>query len=100
MKKEIIGVRCDFSDSQEGVYPDEFSISINNEHVVVKSKNVGLIENAEKHASIGDKACYLKTSGMISLMGPSKINWFFMKINSRGYVREFFVKEEDVLFLR
>ena len=100
MKKEIMGVKCDFSESQEGTYSGEFSILINDEHVIVKSENIGLIENAEKHASIGNKACYLKTSGIMSLIGPSKINWFLMKINSRGYVKELFVKEEDVIFLR
>ncbi len=98
LKNEIAGVRCAFSDCQKDVHEGEVLIEIGARKVIIKINNIALVEPVEKFAVIGEKPCYLKSSGIIEIAGPTASNDFLLKINSRGYSEEFFVNEEDVIF--
>lgn len=100
LKNEVLGVRCKLAESQQGIYDDEVSVFFNNKNIVVKKKHLGFLEPRERFAVIGASQCYLSNKAIISLLGPTKTRYFLVKINSRGYLHEILVPEEDVLFLR
>lgn len=99
LKNEVFGIKCELLGREFEICHDEVIVSINNKKIVVRKKDIGLLEPAEKFAVLGEKACYLKNSGIFDLIGPARNRDFLLKINSRGYLHEFFVSEGDVLFL-
>lgn len=98
LKEEIRGVRCEFSENQSHVMHDEFAVVINGREVIVKKKHVELENNAEKLAAMGESPIFLKKSGVMHIIGPTKFREYRLRMNSRGYAHEFFVPEASVLF--
>lgn len=97
VKESIIGVRCEFSENQQETGEDETAIMINGKELYIKNKNLGIMHNAEKSAVLGESPCYIKSSGIFDIAGPSRRREYWLKINSRGYLKELFVEEESVI---
>ena len=100
LKYEVLGIRCELCEKQQGARQDETIVVINGEKASIKTKSIGFFQPAEKFAVIGESPCYIKNSGIINLVGPSKLGNFLLKLNSRGYLEEFFIPESEVIFLR
>ena len=100
MKNEVLGIRCELETCQHEMLGDEVSISLNGNNVIVNKNNLGFLEPREKFACIGESPVFLKSESLVGIIGPTKTSEFLLKVNSRGYLHEFLVPEEDVIFLK
>ncbi|MFH1711430.1 MAG: hypothetical protein ABH840_03920 [Nanoarchaeota archaeon] len=98
IKEMVLGIKCELVPNRREVLRGETRISINGKEILVKTEHLTLLKPIEKFAVCGESPVLLNCSGIISLIGPTSTRNYLVRTNSRGYVKEFFVKENDVLF--
>lgn len=100
LKNEILGIKCELSENQRETQGDEIRIVLHGRELITKKRMVCVQEPAERFAVLGEKPCYMRGCGFVSITGPTVSRQFFLRVNSRGNLHEFFIPEDDVLFLK
>jgi len=98
LKEMILGIRCELHYEQKDAFHDELIVSIDGKKLCLKAENIGWLEPIIKFAVIGGSPAYIKASSLVDITGPNRRREYWLRINSRSYIEEFFVKEENLIF--
>lgn len=96
-KRDILGIKCEILRhySEE----DEKAILLGGQVLFVKTEHLDCLRAPEKFAAIGESPFFLRSSALLRFGGPSSVKKYLLTLNSRGYLRDVFVNEQDVIFL-
>jgi len=97
LKKKVKAIRCKLSQNQEGAYDDEFIISMNGKYLCMKKRYI-FVEEEVKRDILGIDWAYIHPDGVLSITGPNCLREYLIRLNSRGYMEQFFVKDTDLVW--